>query len=91
MGRSSRFNKDPQATLDYQIDWSEWLGVDTINGSTWSVPTGLTSSSSSYTTTTTTVWLASGTVGTTYSVVNTITTVGGRTEQRTLSITIMQR
>jgi hypothetical protein len=32
--------KDPQADLDYGLDWSAWLGTDTIVSSTWSVPDG---------------------------------------------------
>ena len=78
--------KDPSAVLDYTFDWSAWLGVDTIATSTWTVPTGITQVTESETTTTTTVWLSGGTADTNYAVVNTIITVGGRTDQRTLTI-----
>lgn len=91
MGSSTRFNKDPQAILDYQIDWSAWLVDDTIATSTWTVPTGITNTTSSNTTTTATIWLSGGTVGSQYKVVNTIVTAGGRTEERTLKIVVMQR
>ena len=37
----SRFTKDPDATLDYKVDWSSWLVDDTISGSQWIVPAEL--------------------------------------------------
>jgi hypothetical protein len=38
----TRYIKDPDAVLDYALDWAEWLGADTIQGVTWIVSTGLT-------------------------------------------------
>lgn len=78
--------KDPSAILDYQFNWATWLGSDTIATSTWTVPAGITQSSETETTTTATIWLSGGTDGSDYQVVNTITTAGGRTDQRTLTI-----
>lgn len=78
--------KDPSAVLDYQCDWSAWLGSDTIVSSTWTVPSGITKTSSTNTTTTATVWLSGGTADVNYECVNTIVTAGGRTDQRTLTI-----
>ena len=88
MSLSTKFfaTKDPSAVLDYSFDWSAWLGTDTIDSSSWSVPTGITKTSDSHTFITTTVWLSAGTVGTNYEVVNTIITAGGRTDQRTITI-----
>ena len=88
MSLSTAFHavKDPSAILDYQFNWSAWLGADTIATSTWAVPTGITQVTESETTTTTTIWLSGGTVDTNYVCVNTITTAGGRTDQRTLTI-----
>lgn len=85
------FLKDPDAKLDYQIDWSEWLGTDTISASTWTVPSGLTKVSDIFTTTTTTIWLSGGTVGSVYEMVNHITTATGRENDRTLKIGIEQQ
>jgi hypothetical protein len=82
------FTKDPNAVLDYQIDWSTWLGTDTISSATWTVATGLTKTTDSKTTTTTTVWLSGGTAGTTYSVACRIVTAGGRTDDRTVQIKV---
>jgi hypothetical protein len=92
VGNSAQFSKDPQATLDYQIDWTAWLAsTDYIATSTWTTPTGLTAVSNMTTTTTTTIWLAGGTAGGRYEVVNTITTAAGRIDERTLTIIVTDR
>lgn len=88
------FLKDPSATLDYTVDWDadNWLGADTITGTpTWTVPGGLTLSSQSNTTTQATAWLSGGSDGTDYDVACRITTVGGRTDERTIRIRVRQR
>lgn len=85
------FIKDPNAVLDYQVNWVTWLGSDTIATSTWTVPTGITKASESNTTTTATVWISGGTAGTSYEIVNRIVTAGGRTEDRTLTIMVAQK
>jgi hypothetical protein len=85
-------NKDPDAFLDYGIDWTDWLeDGDTIAASTWVVSAGVTSSSPSFTDTTTTVWIAGGTVGETYALTNRVTTAAGRIDDRTLTIRVKQR
>lgn len=83
------FNKDPDAVLDYTIDWSDWLGSDTITASTWTVPAGITNDSDSNTTTKAIIWLSGGTAETTYECINHITTTGGREDDRTLIIHIL--
>jgi hypothetical protein len=88
------FTKDPNAVLDYQIDWSAWLlaaGADTINTSTWTVPTGITKASDTKTTTTTTIWLSGGTAGQSYALTNRIVTTGLRTEDRTIVIIVQDQ
>lgn len=85
------FVKDPNAVLDYQINWVTWLGTDTISSSTWTVPTGITKDSDTSTTTTTTIWLSGGTDGTDYELVNRIVTAAGRTEDRTIRILARSR
>lgn len=74
---ASEFTKDPDAVLDYQVDWTTWLNGDTISVSTWTVATGLTQVSATNTTTTATVWLSGGTVDQSYTVANKIVTAGG--------------
>ena len=92
MGDSKIMTKDPNAVLDYGINWDahDWLGADTIipgaTGSVWTVETGITKITDSKTTTTTTIWLSGGTVGESYAVMNHIVTAGGREEDCTLTI-----
>ena len=86
-----KFVKDPQAVLDYEIDWSEWLGEDTISASEWSAPDGITIESDSFTDTAATAWLSGGTALTNYDVTNEIVTDGGRTDDRTITIQVKQK
>lgn len=85
--------KDPQADLDYEFDWSDWLDPigDTIASSTVTVPAGLTKGADSNTGTTVTVWLSGGTVGQYYEVVCQITTAQARTDERTMTIFVRNR
>ena len=85
------FTKDPNATLDYKVDWTRWLSTDTILTSSWAVPAGLTNVSDSNTTTSATIVLSSGTQGTTYEVINSITTAGGFADDRTIKITMVEK
>lgn len=85
------FTKDPSAVLDYQIDWSDWLGSDTISTSSWDVQDGITEESDEKTTTTTTIWLSGGTAGSDYKLVNQIVTAEGRTDERTITILVRER
>lgn len=93
---TDNFILDPDALLDYQRDWTDWLAAvgDTIATSTWIMPTGLTSTREERTDTTATVWIKA-TVdaprNTWLRVTNRITTVGGRTDDRTFTIKIQDR
>lgn len=86
-----RYYKDPDEVLDYQIDWSSWLGSDTIATSVWSVPSGITQDSETETTTTSTIWLSGGTEGEVYELRNRIVTNAGRTADRTIKVEIRSR
>lgn len=91
--------KDPNAKLDYPMNWTDWLTevADTITNSDWlitdppdielTIETGLNTN----TTTTATVWLSGGTVGQKYWVTNRITTTGGRIEDRSIIIKIKEQ
>lgn len=84
--------KDPNARLDYKIDWTPWIiAGDTIAASTFTLDTGITSDLSSFTDTTTTVWLLGGTAGRSYKVVNHVTFASGRQDDRTLLIRVVQK
>lgn len=79
------FTKDPNAILDYTVDWTRWLNGDAIATSEWTIPDGLTKVTDSRTSKTATVWLSSGGAGQSYTITNRITTTGGRTEDRSFS------
>lgn len=83
--------KDPNSTLDYQLDWSEWLGGDTIQTSVWTVPAGLTYESDSNTSTSTTVWVSGGTDGSVHIATNRVTTAGGRIADRSITFQLKER
>lgn len=85
--------KDPQAVLDYTIDWSKWLQKvgDAIVTSVWDPVTGIAIQSQSYDTVKAIVWLTGGTLGATYTLTNRITTAGGRTEERSFRVVIANR
>jgi hypothetical protein len=85
------FTKDPNAVLDYTIDWTRWLAGDQVATSEWLVPTGLTKMADTKTASSATVWLSGGTAGQSYMVTNRITTAGGRTEDRSFTIRVEER
>lgn len=84
--------KDPDAVLDYHLNWKKELDSDdTINGLTTFVPTGITKNSDSYTDTRSSIWLSGGSAGGTYDIIFRITTSGGRTDDRTITIRVEER
>jgi hypothetical protein len=85
------FTKDPNAVLDYTIDWTRWLAGDQIATSEWLVPLGLTKTADSKTASSATVWLSGGTAGQSYTVTNRVTTSAGRTEDRSFIAKIEER
>jgi hypothetical protein len=88
------YTKDPDATLDYPVDWESWLDDDTISASEWVLEDGLTIGTGdiapSFTGTVATAFIAGGTVGTTYLVTNRITTAGGRIDDRSFRLKIKE-
>jgi len=86
------FTKDPDAVLDYSVEWSKWLAGDQIATSEWSASdSSLETADDSITATRTTVWLSGGTVGQLYTVTNRITTAGGRTDERSFMVQVQDR
>lgn len=96
--------KDPAAVLDYQLDWSAWLGAtETLSAVVWRVDnpsSEVTVTAQSFTAATTTVWLSGGTVSadtqnpTLAHVTCRITTNSvpiQRVDERTLILTIKDR
>ena len=88
---STTFTKDGAATLDYTVDWSAFLGTDTIATAVVTTPAGLTELSEVTTPTKVTVWLSGGTVGQSYTVVCRITTVAGRIDERSILIRVRDK
>ena len=85
------FVKDPDAVLDYQVNWSDWLNGDTISTSAFAADPGITVDSDANTSTAATVWLSGGTAGSIYQVVNSITTAAGRSDDQTITIFVQQK
>lgn len=90
--RPSLFVHDPEAVLDYQWDWTAWLGEDTISTHTIADDSdSLDIDSSLDTDTTVTAWISGGTVGTTARVTCHIVTGDGREDDRTITLLIRER
>lgn len=88
----TQYLKDPDAILDYVFDWSPYLEAgETITDKTVTVDAGLTLDSHSVDDSSVTVWLSGGTVRTTYKVACLITTSAGRTDERTMTIKVVNR
>lgn len=85
------FVKDPNALLDYTFDWSDWLGDDTILSVTATLATGLTQENLTSSSTAATVWISGGEAGKSYDVTCEITTNGGRTDRRTITLRVVDR
>jgi len=90
------FEKDPDSTLDYTLDWATtWLvSGDALDTSTWSVSDGsrgdtsLSITTDSQTTGKATVWLAGGVHGESYLATNSIVTTAGRIADRSIAIIV---
>jgi hypothetical protein len=86
------FPKDPDAVLDYQWDWSDWLADgETITAAVIDVPDDLTLDSQEDTDTTVTAWLSDGVTGAGYKLTCHITTSEGRTDDRSIYIKCQER
>lgn len=93
--------KDPDARLDYTVDWSDWVvGSQTITNSHWTIstiasdPSPLVEFKSNVLTAgdhRCTVYLANGSVGNTYTVTNRITDADGIRDERYFRIIVKQR
>ena len=87
------YKKDPNAILDYTFDWTEYLApiTDTIASVQFATSAGLTKTSQSNTTTTATAFVSGGVVGATEKLTCRIVTAGGRTDERTIDLKILER
>lgn len=90
------FVKDPDAVLDYAIDFSAWLVAgDSISTATWAIDVApdadLAIDSSSIVGGVPTVWLSGGTAGETYVVRCRIVTSDSRTDDRSIVVQMRDR
>ena len=92
--------KDPSEILDYGIDYSRPFNastpVDAISTTGWVIENNtstdpLVIDSNTHDGIIATVWLSGGRKGATYRVVNTITTTGGRTYERTIRVKLLDK
>jgi hypothetical protein len=88
--------KDPDAVLDYMIDWgAEYLGDDQILESEWSIVPdeagGLSVNGNAFDGTTATVTVAGGLAGKLYRLVNRVVLGSGRIDDRSLTVRVENR
>ena len=92
MPNANAFEKDPDAVLEWQYNWHNWLpSGDSIASATVTVSDGITIDSQTNTSTAVTVWLSGGSEGTTYYLTCHIVTSMGRVDDRTISIFVVER
>jgi hypothetical protein len=85
------FEHAPNSKLDYGFDWTLWLATgETVATSNWTTDL-LANSSPANTGTVTSVFVEGGVVGTSYKLVNTITTSVGRIDSRTIKLSCKNR
>ena len=87
------YKKDPNAVLDYTFDWTAYLTpiADTIVSATFVFDAGLTKVSQSNTAMTATAYMSGGTVGEKLTLTCRIVTAGGRTDDRSITLSIVER
>jgi hypothetical protein len=82
----SLYLKDPQARIDHGIDWSAYLGGQSVSASAWFVAPdeagGVTVEASSFEPLRTSVRLSGGAVGRIYRVTNRVTLSDGQVDER---------
>ena len=88
--------KDPEAVLDYAIDWgAEYLSGDALAASSWLVspvePDGASVAGSSFDLLVSTVQVAGGRPGRIYRVTNHVTTANGREDSRSIMLRVEKR
>ena len=90
------FLKDPQAGIDYAVDWGQgYLQGQTITGSVWNVTPddaeGVRVTGELGSATRTAATLAGGEPGKVYRVANRVTLSDGRTDERSVTLRVEER
>lgn len=95
-GKRWVISKDPNATLDYGFDWTRWLAAisDTIVDAEFIVDPSLVITGQGFDSTHATVWLSGGSAmlgDGPIRVTSRITTLGGRTDDRSIYLHMLER
>lgn len=88
--------KDPDALLDYAVDWgADYLAGDALASSSWSVspdePGGVSIATSACDLLTSSVQVSGGEPGKTYRLSNLVTTASGRRDSRSVVLRVEKR
>jgi len=87
-----KVTKDPGATLDYAIDWSQWLGDDdSISSASASADDGISVDSDDMAGNHHVIWLSGGQARRIYTVTSRIVTAGGRIDDRSIQVYVVDR
>lgn len=91
----SFYLKDPGASVDYAIDWSQYLDGKTIVASAWSVAPdeeeGVTVEDASFDTDRTAARMSGGVPGNVYSLSNQVTLSDGSSDARSIALRVEER
>lgn len=88
--------KDPDAVLDYLVDWgAEYLGMDQLSNSEWSVapdePGGVTVVPGEFDGRSSSVKASGGIPGRVYRIVNRVELMSGRIDSRSITVRVEKR
>lgn len=88
----ARFTKQPAEVLDYDVDFNEWIGEDSIESFTVHIdpPTGLTLEGSSALNNVVKVLLSGGASGDKYKITVRATTVGNLVKEADFGLSIRE-
>lgn len=88
-----RYQKDPTGVNKLSISYTDFLATgETVASSAWTVPTGITNAADTVVSgTDAAITVSGGTEGGAYTLVNTITTNLGQTEQRSIIVEAVQK
>lgn len=86
------YEKDSDAVLDYEFNWTDWLSPsESISSYVITASPGITVDSDTDDGSKVTVWLSGGTAGQPYTVACRVTTNQARTDERTMTIRVTNR
>ena len=88
--------KDPEAVLDYAVDWgAEYLSDDTLTESSWTIspsePGGLSLAASRFDLLISTAQVGGGLPGRIYRLTNHVVTAHGREDSRSIMLRVEKR